>query len=159
MKRETWLKMERINIKERCLLSIGKDEHVEVEYLGVFQRSRVIDASPLIGGHNGGVVAGPVAVIKRNGGLEEVELKKLSFVNVERSSGGFLTTALAYGEWLDLIKEMRTKGILEEVIQEFKNIGPSTINEARALLTLSEADLNSYYKLLSARKAIWVDHK
>lgn len=146
--------MKRINTKERCLLSTGKDQHVEVEYLGLFQRSRVIDASPFIGGHNGGVVAGPVAVIKRNGGLQEVELNKLSFVNLEKSSEGFVTTALAYSEWLDVIKEMRSKGILEEVIQEFKNLGPSTINEAKALLSLSENDLKSYYTLLSAKRAM-----
>lgn len=153
--------MNRIDIKERCLLQTGKDEHMEVEYVGVFQRSRIIDASPLRGGHSGGVVAGPVAVIKRNGRLEEVDLNKLSFVNVKIDGDfkGFVTNALEYNEWMDLIRQMRTRGILEEVIQDFKSMGPSTNKEIKALLTLNEQELNNYYKLISARKAIWVDHK
>lgn len=56
-----------------------KPTYEEVELIGIFQRSRVLDASPMIGGHPGGVVAGPVAVIKHNGDFKEVNVTDLKY--------------------------------------------------------------------------------
>lgn len=66
---------------EKCSVYI-KGEVVDCIFMGIFQRSRVIDASPFIGGHPGGVVSGPVAVVKVSGRLEEVELKDVKFSKV-----------------------------------------------------------------------------
>jgi len=47
--------------------------------MGVFQFSNVIDASPFVGGHKGGVVAYPVAVVKINGEIKEVRASNVKF--------------------------------------------------------------------------------
>ncbi|WP_163583302.1 hypothetical protein [Gracilibacillus saliphilus] len=57
----------------------GKEDLTEVEYIGVFQRSKVIDPSPWVGGHNGGVVSYPVVVVKTDEGLKEFSLSDVVF--------------------------------------------------------------------------------
>jgi hypothetical protein len=54
-------------------------ELVKAEFIGVFQYSHVIDPSPMIGGHQGGLVAYPLAVVKHNGKLKEVKLSEITF--------------------------------------------------------------------------------
>lgn len=58
---------------------LHKKEWVEAEYMGLFQFSQVIDPSPLIGGHPGGVIAYPVAVVKINDKLVEYGTHAVKF--------------------------------------------------------------------------------
>lgn len=61
-------------MKEKCYYN-----DVEVEFLGIFQYSKVVGASPFIGGPPGGTIAYPVAVIKKDGSLHEVSINNLKF--------------------------------------------------------------------------------
>lgn len=61
-----------------CYVNI-KSELVEGEFIGVYQYSNVLNPSPYIGGHQGGVVAYPIALVKINGKLKEVEPSKITF--------------------------------------------------------------------------------
>lgn len=56
-----------------------KAELIEAEFMGVYQYSNVLGESPMIGGHRGGVVAYPIAVVKINGMLKEVKLSEITF--------------------------------------------------------------------------------
>jgi len=48
---------------------------------GFYQESNVIPPSPLVGGHSGGVIAYPVAIIEdKKGKLMEVEATSIQFV-------------------------------------------------------------------------------
>lgn len=60
-------------------VQIGK-EVVEGELMGIFQYSKPIGESPMIGGHSGGVVAYPVAVIKFENELKEVPINRVHYV-------------------------------------------------------------------------------
>jgi len=58
---------------------VNKDgKKVEGVLVGIFQKSMVVDPSPMLGGHSGGVSAGPVAVVRIGDYLEEVELIDLT---------------------------------------------------------------------------------
>ena len=51
---------------------------------GFYQESNVIPPSPLVGGHSGGVIAYPVAIIEdKKGKLMEVEATYIQFVEEE----------------------------------------------------------------------------
>jgi hypothetical protein len=51
---------------------------------GFYQESNVIPPSPLVGGHSGGVIAYPVAIIEdEKGNVMEVEAMKIQFVEDE----------------------------------------------------------------------------
>ena len=63
---------------KECYVKI-KTELVEAEFIGVYQYSRVIEPSPMIGGHPGGVIAYPVVVVKLNEKLKEVKLSDITF--------------------------------------------------------------------------------
>ncbi len=63
---------------KECYVKI-KTELVEAEFIGVYQYSGVIEPSPMIGGHPGGVIAYPVAVVKLNEKLKEVKLSDITF--------------------------------------------------------------------------------
>ncbi|TYS55807.1 hypothetical protein FZD47_25460 [Bacillus infantis] len=63
---------------ENCCIKVNS-ELVKAEFIGVFQYSHVLDPSPMIGGHQGGVVAYPLAVVKHNGKLKEVKLSEITF--------------------------------------------------------------------------------
>lgn len=67
---------------ETCF-TIYKGEWVEAKYLGLFQFSKVIEPSPMIGGHPGGVIAYPVAVVKLYDKLVKVDLAKVKFSKEE----------------------------------------------------------------------------
>ena len=60
-------------------VKIGK-ELIEGELIGVFQYSQPIGESPMIGGHAGGVVAYPLAVVKVGNELKEVPVNRVSYL-------------------------------------------------------------------------------
>lgn len=61
-----------------CYVNI-KDDLVEAEFIGVYQYSNVVAPSPMVGGHPGGVIAYPVALVKLHGKLKEVDPSKVTF--------------------------------------------------------------------------------
>lgn len=61
-----------------CFVLI-EDDWVEAELIGVYQISNVIDPSPFAGGHSGGVVAYPAAVVRVNDKLQEFRLRNVIF--------------------------------------------------------------------------------
>jgi hypothetical protein len=65
-------------VDKECYVTI-KTKVTEAEFIGVFQYSNVIDPSPMRGGHNGGVIAYPVAVVKVGTELKEVKLTSVIF--------------------------------------------------------------------------------
>ncbi|RWR06721.1 hypothetical protein QNH23_06320 [Siminovitchia fortis] len=67
-----------------CYIKTGEEK---AKFIGVFQRSNVIDASPFVGGHPGGVIAYPVAVVeKENGQLVEYPVNNVSFKEVRNET-------------------------------------------------------------------------
>lgn len=61
-----------------CYVDI-KGDLVEAEFMGIYQYSTVIDSSPMVGGHPGGVIAYPIALIKLHGKFKEVDPSKITF--------------------------------------------------------------------------------
>lgn len=61
-----------------CYVEI-KSELVEAEFIGVYQYSQILEPSLMVGGHKGGVVAYPIAVVKLDGKLKEVGLSRITF--------------------------------------------------------------------------------
>lgn len=61
-----------------CYININ-DDLVEGEFVGIYQYSNVIDPSPMLGGHDGGVIAYPIAIVKISGKLKEVDISELTF--------------------------------------------------------------------------------
>lgn len=53
----------------------------EGEYIGVFQYSEVIGASPMIGGHRGGVVSYPVVVAKISKSFKQFRLDAVDIMD------------------------------------------------------------------------------
>lgn len=60
-----------------CFVSIN-DDLVEAEFIGIYQYSNVVDASPMVGGHPGGVIAYPIALVKLHGKFKEVHPSKIT---------------------------------------------------------------------------------
>ncbi|MFL1998370.1 hypothetical protein VYF65_004170 [Lysinibacillus irui] len=56
------------------------EEVVEGELIGVFQYSQPIGESMMIGGHSGGVVAYPIAVVKIGNELKEMPINRLRYL-------------------------------------------------------------------------------
>lgn len=50
------------------------------DFYGIFQVSTVIDPSPMIGGHPGGVIAYPVAIVDFGDGLINLPIEKIARV-------------------------------------------------------------------------------
>jgi len=65
-------------MKERCYVFHEK-EWTEAEFIGVYQFSNVIEPSPMIGGHPGGVIAYPVVVVKMDDKLKDFGINKVKF--------------------------------------------------------------------------------
>lgn len=61
-----------------CYVDI-KGDLVEGEFVGVYQYSNVVGESLMVGGHPGGVVAYPIALVKISGKLKEVAPSKVTF--------------------------------------------------------------------------------
>lgn len=76
-----WLER-RISLDEECYIKENSD-WVEAEFVGVFQYSDVIQPSVMIGGHSGGVIAYPVAIVKLDGKFKEVKLSNVVFQVLE----------------------------------------------------------------------------
>lgn len=66
------------SLDKDCYVDI-KGDLVEAEFKGVYQYSNVVGASPMIGGHSGGVIAYPIALVRLQGKLKEVEPSKITF--------------------------------------------------------------------------------
>jgi hypothetical protein len=66
-------------IIKTCLVSVGKDRWEKAEFHGFYQFSNVVDASPFAGGHPGGVIAYPVALVEIDGELKEVRAFLVKF--------------------------------------------------------------------------------
>ena len=59
-------------------------DNKEVKLHGIFQRSRVIEPSSLIGGHSGGTFAYPIAVIEfEDGTISEVSPNEVRGIDEE----------------------------------------------------------------------------
>ena len=73
---QIWGKNMEINNKNRkCIFR--KEAYT---FHGFYQKSDVIPPSPLVGGHSGGVIAYPVAIIEgKKGELMEVEATSIQF--------------------------------------------------------------------------------
>lgn len=74
--------MEKSNICEVLIRTHLGDRWQEAEFIGVFQYSDVVGASPMIGGHDGGTVAYPVAVVKMDGELKSVKTHMVRFPHI-----------------------------------------------------------------------------
>lgn len=61
-----------------CYINVN-DVLIEAEFIGVYQYSKVIEPSIMRGGHGGGVIAYPVAIVKYDGRLREVKISKVTF--------------------------------------------------------------------------------
>lgn len=61
-----------------CHIKIG-NEYYSAKFMGIFQYQDVIGESPMIGGHRGGVVAYPVAVVRHGAILKHVKLHDIKF--------------------------------------------------------------------------------
>ena len=61
---------------------IAHGEKYTADFYGIFQLSTVIDPSPMIGGHPGGVIAYPVAVVDfgDGDGLINLRIEKIARV-------------------------------------------------------------------------------
>lgn len=66
-----------------CEAKIG-DKWVEVPFHGIFQYSAVIAPSAMLGGHNGGVVAYPVAIVDIEGYLVNKELNSIRNIKEDK---------------------------------------------------------------------------
>lgn len=62
-----------------CLVKIKSDDWRMAELIGIFQYSNVVDPSPFIGGHSGGVIAFPVAVVRIGDELKEVSVASIKY--------------------------------------------------------------------------------
>lgn len=63
----------------QCYVTVG-DDLIEAEFIGIYQYSKVIDPSPMIGGHPGGVVAYPIALVKIDGKFKQVRMHEVVMV-------------------------------------------------------------------------------
>lgn len=69
---------------KKCVV-ISNSKKYTADFYGVFQISTVIDPSPMIGGHPGGVIAYPVAVVDSGDGdgLINLPIEKVARVYEE----------------------------------------------------------------------------
>lgn len=73
--------------KRPCLVGSKREKAL---FYGVFQNSYVVEPSPLIGGHPGGVVAYPIAVVElENGSLKTVIINDIYFIDREFENYSF----------------------------------------------------------------------
>jgi len=59
-----------------------RNTNKQVEFLGVFQYSSVVPPSALAGGHNGGVVAYPMALVIKDGEVIKVNVENICWEEV-----------------------------------------------------------------------------
>lgn len=63
---------------KECYVKIDSDWK-RAEFMGVFQYSNVIDPSPMKGGHKGGTIAYPLALVRLNGKIIETKVTNVLF--------------------------------------------------------------------------------
>ncbi|MFJ5771422.1 hypothetical protein [Psychrobacillus sp. NPDC093180] len=63
---------------KECYVKVQSD-WLKGEFIGIFQHSEVLNPSPIRGGHNGGTIAFPIAVVRLNEQLKEVKLSDITF--------------------------------------------------------------------------------
>jgi len=63
---------------DKCYVNI-KGKWLEAIFIGVFQYSRIIEPSMVRGGHSGGIIAYPIAVVKIDGKIIDVKLSDITF--------------------------------------------------------------------------------
>ena len=66
--------------KCKYLYDTSKDDWRNGVFFGIFQRSEIIKPSPMVGGHNGGVLQYPVAVVEGENGLLELQVWRVKEV-------------------------------------------------------------------------------
>jgi len=66
------------NLNKDCYVNI-KNNLLEAKFVGIFQYSHVLETSMLKGGHSGGVIAYPIAIVELNGKFKEVKLSDVTF--------------------------------------------------------------------------------
>ena len=76
------------SLSKKCKAKVDND-WLEAEYVGVFQYSDIIQPSIAVGGHAGGTIAFPVAVVSLNGKLLQVKIQDV------RLSSGIIDVASA----------------------------------------------------------------
>lgn len=65
------LKMNEVNSLGECYVK-SDNGLIEAEFIGIYQYSEVLEPSPMIGGHPGGVEAFPIALVKIDGKFKQV---------------------------------------------------------------------------------------
>lgn len=68
-----------VECEVEAYLGENKTEWRKAEFMGLFQYSEVIGPSLIQGGHNGGVIAFPMAVVKIDGELQNIKINKVRF--------------------------------------------------------------------------------
>lgn len=59
----------------------------------------------------------------------------------------------AVGQWRGNIRDLRDRGLNEELLQELQNMGPQAADEIKALTTLSDKELDRYVNLWQAKNS------
>lgn len=67
-----------MNLDKDCYVKVN-NVLLEAEFIGVYQYSQVLEPSIVRGGHGGGTVAYPIAVVKFEGKFKQVELSLITF--------------------------------------------------------------------------------
>lgn len=68
---------------KKCEVSVAGDKFA-ADFYGIYQFSEIFNQSPMIGGHPGGVIAYPVAVIGFGDGLIKVSVEKILRIYEEK---------------------------------------------------------------------------
>ena len=60
-----------------------KEDWIPAKFHGIYQHSKIVPSSPFQGGHSGGTVTFPVAVVEDSNGLHEVEVWRVKDIEGE----------------------------------------------------------------------------
>ena len=66
------------SLNKDCYVNI-KNKLLEAKFMGFFQYSHVLEPSMVRGGHSGGVIAYPIAIVELDGKFKEVKLSDVTF--------------------------------------------------------------------------------
>ena len=62
---------------------LHKEDWIPAKFHGIYQRSEIVLPNPMIGGHQGGTLMFPVAVVEDSDGLHEVEVWRVKDIDGE----------------------------------------------------------------------------
>lgn len=68
---------------KKCIYLDIKNNEIEADFYGVYQHSELHSPQPWVGGHSGGVITWPVAVVYDEQGMHEIDpllIKKIDEV-------------------------------------------------------------------------------